>query len=141
MRRVGRTAPPERSILSCRRMTKVQLEYELVRPLDDPLMDAIARAHGVYGIHRISLNPAMDRIKVEYDASRLSPLEVENRLQMMGIPVALKRLRPSTGESRLRRVGCEFPRASADLVCTCTRRFGQTACRPVLLAPLFEQVR
>lgn len=70
-------------------MTKVQLEYELIRPLDDALMDAIARAHGVYGIHRISLSPAMDRIKVEYDASRLSPLEVENRLQMMGIPVAL----------------------------------------------------
>jgi hypothetical protein len=71
-------------------MTKVQLEYELVRPLDDQLMDAIARAHGVYGIHRISLNSSMDRIKVEYDASRLSPLEVENRLQMLGIPVALK---------------------------------------------------
>jgi len=70
-------------------MTKVQLEYELVRPLDDSLMDAIARAHGVYGILRISLNASMDRIKVEYDASRLSPLEVENRLHMLGIPVAL----------------------------------------------------
>jgi len=70
-------------------MTKVQLEYELVRPLDDALMESIAKAHGVYGILRISLNPAMDRIKVEYDASRLSPLEVENRLHMLGIPVAL----------------------------------------------------
>lgn len=71
-------------------MTKVQLEYELIRPLNNELMDAIARAHGVYGIQRISLSPSMDRIKVEYDASRLSPLEVENRLQMLGIPVALK---------------------------------------------------
>ncbi len=70
-------------------MTKVQLEYELVRPIDDHLMNQIAGAHSVYGIIRISLAPSLDRLTVEYDASRLSPLEVEARLHGMGIPVVL----------------------------------------------------
>ena len=71
-------------------MTKVQLEYELIRPMDDQLMEAIARAHSVYGLLRVSLSPKLDRLLVEYDASRLSPLEVENTLHQLGIPVALR---------------------------------------------------
>jgi hypothetical protein len=71
-------------------MTKVQLRYELLRPLDDLLLDNIARAHGVYGIERILLNQAMDGITVEYDASRLNPFEVENVLHRAGIPVAIR---------------------------------------------------
>ncbi|MBC7926567.1 MAG: hypothetical protein H7039_13005 [Bryobacteraceae bacterium] len=70
-------------------MTKVQLNYELVRPIDDRLMDQIAKAHSVYGILRVALAPSLDRLMVEYDASRLSPLEVENRLHSLGIPVVL----------------------------------------------------
>ena len=70
-------------------MTKVQLDYDLLRPLDDKLMERIARAHATYGILRVSLAPAMDKITVEYDASRLSPLEVENLLHRMCIPIVL----------------------------------------------------
>lgn len=70
-------------------MTKVQLDYKLTKPVEDSTMDAIARAHGIYGIIRISLAPAMDKIVVEYDASRLSPLEVEARMHSLGIPVAV----------------------------------------------------
>ena len=71
-------------------MTKVQLQYELLRPMDDHLMEQIARAHGIYGIQRISLAPSLDRITVEYDASRLSPLEVETALHQLGIPVVVR---------------------------------------------------
>jgi hypothetical protein len=71
-------------------MTKVQLQYKLTRPIDDAIMDAIARAHGVYGIIRVSLAPSMDKIIVEYDASRLSPLEVEANLHNLGIAVAVE---------------------------------------------------
>jgi allophanate hydrolase subunit 1 len=70
-------------------MTRVQLEYELLKPINQELMDQIARAHGVYGIIRVSLAPSMDRLTVEYDASRLSPVDVETTLQKMGIPVVL----------------------------------------------------
>ena len=70
-------------------MTKVQLDYKLTRPIEDATMEAIARAHGIYGILRVSLGPSMDRIVVEYDASRLSPLEVEASMHGLGIPVAV----------------------------------------------------
>jgi hypothetical protein len=70
-------------------MTRVQLEYELLKPINQELMDQIARAHGVYGFLRVSLSASMDRLTVEYDASRLSPVEVETQLQRMGIPVVL----------------------------------------------------
>ncbi len=59
-------------------MTKIQLKYELTKPLDDTLLDRISRVNGVYGIERIILSPGMDSITVEYDASRLNALEVCN---------------------------------------------------------------
>ena len=70
-------------------MTKVQLAYKLIRPVDETMMTAIARAHGLYGLIRVSLAPSLDKILVEYDASRLSPLEVEANLHNLGIPVAV----------------------------------------------------
>ena len=71
-------------------MTKVQLTYDLLKPIDEVLMDHIARAHGIYGIERIKLSPAMDKVTVEYDASRLSPREIENILHGMGLPVVVR---------------------------------------------------
>jgi hypothetical protein len=70
-------------------MTKVQLQYDLLKPIDEALMEQIARAHGIYGMHRVSLSPQLDKLTVEYDASRLSPMEVEAALHGLGIPVAL----------------------------------------------------
>lgn len=68
-------------------MTKVQLRYELLRPLDDTLLQRISDAHGIYGFQRIQLEPSLDRILVEYDASRLSKAGVESQLHAAGIPV------------------------------------------------------
>ena len=70
-------------------MTKVQVRYELTRPLDENLMDRIARVHGVYGIERVIILPDDGKIVVEYDATRLNPREVESVLHRNGIPVQL----------------------------------------------------
>jgi hypothetical protein len=68
-------------------MTKLQLEYELERPLNDDDAVAIADLHSIYGFVRVTLAPALNRITVEYDASRLSDKEVESWLMRYGIPI------------------------------------------------------
>jgi hypothetical protein len=68
-------------------MTKVLLQYRLLRPLDETLMQRIAGAHSVYGMHRIQVAPSLDQITVEYDASRLTESQVEAALHRRGIPV------------------------------------------------------
>ena len=68
-------------------MTKVQLRYELLRPLDETLMKRISDAHGIYGFQRITVEPTQDKITVDYDASRLTRVGVEAKLHGAGIPV------------------------------------------------------
>lgn len=68
-------------------MTKVQLRYQLLRPLDDALLKRISDAHGIYGFQRITVEPSLESIFVEYDASRLSRDGVEAKLHGAGIPV------------------------------------------------------
>lgn len=68
-------------------MTKVQLRYELLRPLDDTLLQRISDAHAIYGFQRIQVEPSLDKIVVEYDASRLSRSGVESKLHGAGIAV------------------------------------------------------
>jgi hypothetical protein len=68
-------------------MTKVQIRFRLQRPLDDVLLARISDAHAFYGIHRVTLTPALDAVTVEYDATRLRPAEVESALLGGGIPV------------------------------------------------------
>lgn len=71
-------------------MTKVQLEYDLVRPLTDGDAGAVADVHSWYGIYRVQLAHSMDRLQVEYDASRLSEKDVEAVLQRFGLPIQRK---------------------------------------------------
>jgi hypothetical protein len=66
-------------------MSKVELQYELSGPLDEELMERIARAHSIYGLLMVRPNPAMDSLTLQYDASRLTPLEVEAALRRAGI--------------------------------------------------------
>lgn len=69
-------------------MTKVDLTFPLLHQLDDlKLLDAINRVHGVYGMQKVVLAQTMDKLFVEYDATRLNPLEVEATLQRFGLPV------------------------------------------------------
>ncbi len=68
-------------------MTKVQIPFRLQRPLDETMMGRIADAHSIYGILRIQVEKDLDRLLVEYDATRLRPSEVEATLARAGIPV------------------------------------------------------
>jgi len=72
-------------------MTKIQLRFELERPLDEVLMERIAKANSVYGIEHIYVAPTLDALTVEYDATRMNPMEVESVLWKAGIPAQLKR--------------------------------------------------
>ena len=68
-------------------MTKIQLEYDLVRPLTDQDAHAVADVHSWYGIMRVKLASTLDRVSVEYDASRLSEKDVEDVLCRFAIPI------------------------------------------------------
>jgi len=68
-------------------MTKVTLHYDLSRPLSESDLENIARVHSVYGIARAQLAPALDKITVDYDASRLMKQDVEAILARHDIPI------------------------------------------------------
>jgi hypothetical protein len=68
-------------------MTKVTLHYDLTRPLTDEDLPAIGNVHGTYGMARLQLAPSMDKITVDYDASRLMKTDVEAVLMKHGIPI------------------------------------------------------
>jgi len=71
-------------------MTKVQLEYDLVRPLTDADASGLADVHSWYGIQRVQLAPTLDKLIVEYDASRLSEKDVEAVLHRFRLPIKRK---------------------------------------------------
>ena len=68
-------------------MTKLQLQYDLMRPLTDDDGIATSDLHGVYGFMRVSAAPSGDRLIVDYDASRLSEKDVEGWLIRYGLPI------------------------------------------------------
>jgi hypothetical protein len=70
-------------------MTKVTLHYDLTRPLSDEDLQNIANVHGTYGIARVQVAPALDKLTVDYDASRLMKREVEAELRRHGLPIAV----------------------------------------------------
>ena len=70
-------------------MTKIQIHFRLQRPLDEVLLEHISDAHSMYGIQKIQVDPSLDGLTVEYDATRLRPAEVEQALASAGIPVQL----------------------------------------------------
>ena len=68
-------------------MTKIRVTYDLARPLDDAALEGIAKATGTYGIFHVKVAPSMDKVIVEYDASRLKPEHVPGTLHRIGVPV------------------------------------------------------
>lgn len=70
-------------------MTKIELHYDLSRPVDEHMMEQISAVHSVYGILRVALGQGLDKLTVEYDATRLSPRDVETVLRKAGLPIAL----------------------------------------------------
>ena len=70
-------------------MTKVQVHFRLQKPLDDAMLERLSDTTAKYGIQKIKVDPALDGLMVEYDATRLRPAEVESALAVAGIPVQL----------------------------------------------------
>jgi hypothetical protein len=68
-------------------MTKVTLHYDLTRPLTDRDLEGISDLHSKYGLARVQLSPKLDKLIVDYDASRLLKLDVEAALMRHGIPI------------------------------------------------------
>jgi hypothetical protein len=68
-------------------MTKVTLHYDLSRTLTDEDCGAIAALHGTYGIARVQIAPALDKLTVDYDASRMMRKDVEAVLGRHGVPI------------------------------------------------------
>ncbi len=68
-------------------MTKVQVRFRLQKPLDDLMLNRLSDTTSLYGIQKIKVDPALDGLMVEYDATRLRPAEVESALAGAGIPV------------------------------------------------------
>jgi hypothetical protein len=68
-------------------MTKVTLHYDLERPLTEPELQNVADLPSTYGIARVQMAPALDKLTVDYDASRLMKQDVESVLHRHGVPI------------------------------------------------------
>jgi hypothetical protein len=71
-------------------MTKIQLQYDLMRLLTDADSKGISDVHGYYGFFRVQPTSSLDKVDVEYDASRLSEKDVESVLVHYGVPIRRK---------------------------------------------------
>ena len=68
-------------------MTKIQRHFKLDKALDSKMMARLADTSSLYGILNLKLNPALDGLTVEFDATRLKDKDVEEALARSGIPV------------------------------------------------------
>jgi hypothetical protein len=70
-------------------MTKVTLHYDLTHPLGDDDLANISNVHSTYGMARVQVAPTLDKITVDYDASRLTKKDVEAVLARYDIPIRI----------------------------------------------------
>jgi hypothetical protein len=68
-------------------MTKVEMSFQLRSPLTETQMQRLSDTHRLYGIFTTRLDPSLESLMVEYDASRLTPQDVEAALAHQGLPV------------------------------------------------------
>jgi hypothetical protein len=68
-------------------MTKVTLHYDLARPLTEPELGSVADLTSVFGMERVQVAPGLDKIIVDYDASRMMKADVESVLHRHGLPI------------------------------------------------------
>ena len=70
-----------------RRMTLVEVTYELPGPLRPEQLRALAQFANTYGLRRFRVDEHLNRLIFEYDASRLTETEVAHVLRMARIPI------------------------------------------------------
>jgi hypothetical protein len=66
-------------------MTRVQMHFRLPNKLDDAAMVRLSNASAVYGIQHMKVDAGLERLMVEYDATRMKPADVEATLAEAGI--------------------------------------------------------
>jgi hypothetical protein len=64
-------------------MTKIQMNFRLLEPLNDASMAKLSDASAIYGIQKVKLGNGS--LMVEYDATRMRPAEVEAAIAQAGI--------------------------------------------------------
>lgn len=69
-------------------MTKVELSFRLLSPIDEAQAERLSDTHRIYGIIATRLDRNLQDLVVEYDASRLSAQDVEAALARAGLPLA-----------------------------------------------------
>ena len=67
-------------------MTKVTLHFDLLRPLTDADYTSIGDLPSVYGMVRV-VPTSPTQLTVDYDASRLTPKDVQSTLARFGMPL------------------------------------------------------
>jgi hypothetical protein len=68
-------------------MTRVELQYDLMKPLGDAEYARLSRLLSVYGVMSYKLRPDLSGMMVEYDATRLNPDGVDRVLHSNGLAV------------------------------------------------------
>jgi hypothetical protein len=70
-----------------RRMTLVEVTYELQGPLRPEQLRVLGQFANTYGLRRFRVDEHQNLLSFEYDASRLKESEVAHVLRMARIPV------------------------------------------------------
>jgi hypothetical protein len=69
-------------------MTAVELLFRYTTPPTERASLALAGVKDVYGIRRLSFDPAARTLLVEYDATRLDPAAVAKLIRQTGVEIA-----------------------------------------------------
>jgi hypothetical protein len=68
-------------------LTRIQVQFPLKHPLNETLLGCIRDAQAIYGIESIVVDESGAQLTVNYDATRLKPIEVAAALRRRGIPI------------------------------------------------------
>ena len=73
-----------------RRMTLVEVTYQLQAPLREEQLRALGQFANFYGLRRFRVDQERNQISLEYDGSRLKESEVAQALRRANIAVAVR---------------------------------------------------
>ena len=69
-------------------MTNVEIMFRFAAPPTEQVALALGRARDVYGIRSLALDRSAHTVRVEFDATRLTPAAVANLLASSGLQLA-----------------------------------------------------
>jgi hypothetical protein len=69
-------------------MTTVEILYRYTTPPSESVTLALASTRDVYGIRRLTIDPAAHTLSVEFDATRLNAATVTKLVRVSGLDIA-----------------------------------------------------